>query len=396
MQSISLGTMSGKEVKSRRGLAAVVKLATLRRRQARLYVCGQQTEQLNSELANFLKRRQIQQPIKAAMPPFNRRPGMQLMPTTVEFNAPVFSPAVASATMALFDNQAMLQLAAELGVRIPRWRLDPFVQKKAKKVRALVEVARARVDCASGPNASAVERLDRFVTEFEALSPAAVPNLTEWHAFIAQHCPVGWEANLHFDFILPFCFGFEASTAIALRAHKYESTDRKTGEVEVASLEQYAVRWLSKAFGAFGPNGCLGDAVNLVLAMQHDEPPASLDNDACVHALQTMRDQIASAAAGQADALRSLWLPTHLQQDGESDDTLAWLLLVRVRQLLKLKEPLHVLAQIGTDPRLDTVATLMASKGASVFRDTNSRNAEAVLRNFEHLRPSNDVTPPSP
>ena len=318
------------------------------------------------------------------MPPFNRRPDMKTFETTVEYNAPVFGPQIANATMALFGSPEMEALATELGVQIPRYQLSAFVQKKAPKVKALVAVARARPDCATGANGAAVERLDRFLDEFEVLTAAAVPNLAAWRAFCGKHCPDGWEAKLHFDHVLTFCFGFEPATAAALRKHQHEVRDPKTGEVEVKSLEEFSVRWLSKALGAYGPEGCLGDAANLTLAMLHPTQPADTSEGALVAALGSVRDMIERAAAGDTAALSALWVPTHLQHDAESDDTLSWLLLVRVRRLLQ-REALRVLVQLGTDSSLDRIAAHMASRGACVFRDPDSRNGEAVLKNFAHM-----------
>ena len=353
---------------------------------ARLYVCGQQTGSLNAQLTTFLGGRRLQQPVKAAMPPFNRRPDMTPLPTTVEFNAPVFGPQIANATMALFEGGEMAALADELGVRIPTYQISGFVQKKAVKVKTLVEVARARADCASGANAAAITKLDGFISAFEKLSAADVPNLEAWRAFVGTHCPKGWEGKLHFDHVLTYCFGFEQATAKALREHKHETKDPKTGEVEVKKLEEFSVRWLSKGLGAYGPVGCLGDAVNLVLAMLYDAEPADKSESALVDALMLMKHLLSEAAMGRPSALAALWRPTHLQHDCESDDTLAWLLLERMRRLLR-SEPLRVLAQVGEDPRLDTLAAHLASKGNIVFRDADSRNVEAVLKNFAHLAP---------
>ena len=190
------------------------------RRPARLYVCGQQTAGLNQQLASFLGWRTLVQPVKAAMPPFNRRPGMVTLARTVEFNAPVFGPAIANATMRLYDSPAMRTLAAELGVHIPHYQLSVFVQKKHVKVHDLVAAAKARPDCSSGANAAAVVKLERFLAEFGALKPADVPDLATWLAFCGRHAPAGWEQHLHFDHILPFCFGFEPVTAAALAAQQ--------------------------------------------------------------------------------------------------------------------------------------------------------------------------------
>ena len=339
---------------------------------------------LNAQLAAFLGVRALEQPIKAAMPPFNTRPDMQLFPTTVAFNALVFGPAIANATMALYDSPEMVALAAELGVRIPPYQLSAFVLKKAAKVQPLIATARARADCASGVNHAAVERLAAFVAELSALTPSDVPDLAAWHAFVGRHCPPGWESQLHFARLLPHCFGFEPATADALRAHQHESVDPKTGEAEVKSLEEFSLRWLAKGLCAYGPEGCLGDAVNLALAMLHPQPPADMSEGDLVATLGDIRRRLDAAAAGDAAALASLWVPTHLQHDGESDDTLSWLLLERVVRL-RGGEPLRVLAQVSADAKLDGVAAHLAAHGNTVFRDSDSRNGDAVLKNFAFL-----------
>ena len=363
---------------------------------ARLFVCGQQTKALNAQLSVLLalppagptrkqaagaashgRRRQCDHvTVKAAMPPFNRREGMRLLPGTVEFDAPVFGPAIADALVALFDAPGMAALAAELGVLVPRRRLDPFVQGKAAKVQALVEAARARTDCRSGANAAAVGALAGFLAAFERLAPASVTTVGEWRAFCGAHCPEGWETHLHYDNVLPFCFGFEPATAKALRAHAYAGTD----------LEAYSLRWLVKALNGYAPEGCIGDVVNLAFAMQHPAPPAALSNidhseGAVVAALADLKEAI--GAKGFTG--KGLWIPTHLCHDGESDDTLSWLLLEHVRRKLGAA-PLHVLAQLPTDKRLDGAAAHFARKGCAVFRDGDSRNAEAALKNLGHLK----------
>ena len=80
------------------------------------------------------------------------------------------------------------------------------------------------------------------------------------------------------DHVLTECFGFEAQTAKEIRATEHEEKDAKTGKVEVSKLEHYGVRWLSKGLGAYGPVGWLGDAVNLVLAMQNEAQPKDVSS----------------------------------------------------------------------------------------------------------------------
>ena len=330
----------------------------------RLYVCAQQTALLQTQLADLIGDRSVIGPINAALPPFNVRGGVVMRAETVKFNAPVFGPAISNATMSVFGGEEMSALASELGVKIPHYELSAFVQKKSKKVRVLVKAAKARADCQSGANAAAVARLEAFVEAFGALDVRSVGSLAEWRSFVDGHVcnPGEWETKLHFRHVLTACFGFEDATSEALRATEHEEKDEKTGKVEVSTLEHYSVRWLSKGLGAYGPVGCLGDAVNLVLAMQNEAQPEDVSEVALVSALERMK-----SALDEPSELRSLWVPTHLAHDCETDDTLSWLLLERVR-LLRGEGAPKVLVQLPPDARLDAAAAHFASKGGLVFR----------------------------
>ena len=156
-------------------------------------------------------------------------------------------------------------------------------------------------------------------------------------------------------------------------------TDKKSGAVEVKDLETFSVRWLAKALGAYGPEGCLGDAVNLALAMKHATPHPDQSEATIVSTLDELKLKLDAGGANHFS-----WVPTHLQHDAESDDTLSWLLLERVRRLIGA-EPLRVLVQLPVDARLDAAAAHFAAKGCTVFRDPDSRNADAVCKNLAHL-----------
>eukprot|EP00756_Hemistasia_phaeocysticola_P053754 Hpha_TRINITY_DN29708_c0_g1::TRINITY_DN29708_c0_g1_i1::g.2533::m.2533 len=128
------------------------------RREARVFMCCQQTAKFQKALGRFVGLRRISR-IVAAMPPFNRVEGVSLHPHTEELNIPVFGPSISNATVALFDHADIRSRAATLGLRIPTYQFDTFVIGKLGKVRILVEAARARSDCHSGQNKQAVERL---------------------------------------------------------------------------------------------------------------------------------------------------------------------------------------------------------------------------------------------
>ncbi len=116
-------------------------------------------------------------------------------------------------------------------MNVPPYKLSAFIQKKAKKIRTLIAAGRARADCKTGPNAAALDKMERFVGEFEALQSSQVGTLADWRSFVGRFCPEGWDGKLHFDHVLTFCFGFDETTARELRKQKHENKDEKTGEV---------------------------------------------------------------------------------------------------------------------------------------------------------------------
>merc|ERR1711920_19099 len=89
----------------------------------------------------------------------------------------------------------------------------------------------------------------------------SIESVSDWETFVNKHAKPGWQAKLHFDHLLDN-FGFEKEASDLLR--KTEFT-KENGEK--VSFEQHSFRWLSKAFGAYGPEGSLTDVVNLTFAM---------------------------------------------------------------------------------------------------------------------------------
>eukprot|EP00966_Prymnesium_polylepis_P278195 6428063-Prymnesium_polylepis.2 len=104
--------------------------------------------------------------VKASLPPFNRRAAgdkLQLRgatATTEVLNVPVFGCKIPAAIIALFKSGEIRELAGELGVTIPQFTLQPFVQGRMSKVKDMIGVARARNDCQTPPNSTAVDKLE--------------------------------------------------------------------------------------------------------------------------------------------------------------------------------------------------------------------------------------------
>ena len=153
---------------------------------------------------------------------------------------------------------------------------------------------------------------------------------------------------------------------------------------EPTTLEQYSLRWLCSALSGFGPEGCMGDLVNLVVSMHNSTQPADTSQRGLVRILTEFGNVLKGVDAAQQLRDRNIWVPTHLVHDAESDDTLSWLLLEHVRRLLALP-PLQTAVQLPEGSMFDTAEAHFISKGSKVFRDADSRNGPAVAKNVAHL-----------
>jgi len=307
--------------------------------------------------------------LKASLPPFNKKHAQVPYPNLVELDVPCFGIDIVNATMDLFASKDIRDLSMKLGVAIPTRSLDTFVKTKLHKVRELVNAARARDD--SDRNSEAIERLDGFVSAFEALTPSDVTSWEQWDCFVAKHVVrQDWHAHLHFEHVLSN-FGFEPETAAELGKQQYQDEDK------LVTLEQYSLRWLSKALSAYRVPATLSDVVNLVFAMLQSE--ASTEASIANH----IRD---FAQRVENREWKCMWIPDCLVFDGEVDDTLTWLLLKYVHTCRGEPRKPYVLAQlpkdIGKEP-LRKVMRLLKKHNVRVFVDPESRNGKSVKENFK-------------
>lgn len=264
-------------------------------------------------------------------------------------------------------------LSEVLGVKIPVYTLDTFVQKKMDKVKVMVEVARAHPQCNSG-NRNAADRLECFANEFASLKHDSMHSREAWVQFVARFVPAGWEHKLHFDHLLSN-FGFDDAFAKTLREQIHVASNPKTGEEEHETLEQFSLRWVGKALNAYRPKGCLTDVVNLVFAMmsrsESGEAKKFSEDDICDTVHEFGRKLT-------ANDLASLWIPTHLLHDAESDDMLCWLLLEHIHRLRG--KSLEVMVQLPDSPKISDLAeSLKQRPNCRVFRDLGSRNLQAIM-----------------
>jgi len=333
-----------------------------------VFCCSQHTQLFQDKLHQISPDGDI----KASMPPFNIVKEIPIPKNMKQFGVPVFGPNILNSIMAIFISPETAvnfhELAVEMGINIPPYALDSFLQKKVQRVKTLLDVARNRQDCSEGPNADAITKCERWVDAFHNLSSDDIADLTAWHSFVEQYVPTGWQQKLHFDLVLSN-FGFEDETAKELAQHVYED------EGKPSNLQHYSLRWLAKSFAGYGPVGCLTDVANLIFAMLHDTPPSQVSEADVVACMQAFSKRV------QAGEFSGLWIPDWLTVDCELDDMLSWLLVEYIYRYTK-RPPLKVLVQLPTDPALDPVAEKLGALGAEVFRDCGSRNAEAVKGNF--------------
>jgi len=289
--------------------------------------------------------------------------------------------------MQLFESEAIRSQARELEIEIPNPMLDAFVQKKMSKVRVLLDMAQERPDAGTGGNPDAIKKLKDFVDAFQNLKKDEIKTSQQWETFVGQYIvqkhQADWQARLHFDHVL-LNFGFEQDTATAL-----QKAETKDGD-ETVKLEQHSLRWLSKALSAFGVPATMCDIVNLVFAMQKktnqdiEELKKADGSDSKIAAvIEEFGEKMK-----RKTPLKDMWVPDGMVLDGETDDTLAWLLLECVRKCIKKKPP-RILAQIPAkdidEGHRDKVEAVLKRHNVEVFRDEDSTNAKPLLTNFQRF-----------
>jgi len=300
--------------------------------------------------------------VKASMPPFNNPLKMQFPESMIAINVPVFGVKITSAMLKIFDNPNISDLLTEFEITIPQNRINTFVQQKMFKVYAMLDAGRAEPTIADTQK-EAMDRVEKFCKEFEALTSKTINGTPAWEAFIKKHVSSNWADNLHLDNVLSN-FGFDNDAADRLGKMEYVWPDG-----EKLSYSDYSLRWLSKVFLSYGPQVMVTDTVNLVFAMMNVE---NLREEALIS--EVIERFGKKLNEGDVD---DLWVPTHFIMDAESDDFLAWAIIEWVHRLRGTD--LEVLVQLAMDPELDALAgRLAATMHCSLIRDKGSRNAQAI------------------
>merc|ERR1711920_1002737 len=126
-----------------------------------------------------------------------------------------------------------------------------------------------------------------------------------WSTFVNRYARSGWERKLHFDHLLDN-FGFDKEASDVLRKQEYIYPDG-----EAVTLESHAFRWLSKAFAAYGVEGCMTDVVNLIFAMM-GIIPKDLDEGQIAAYVDSFREDYLLRKD-----FSKLWIPNYFVMDAE-------------------------------------------------------------------------------
>ena len=144
------------------------------------------------------------------------------------------------------------------------------------------------------------------------------------------------------------------------------------------SLEQYSLRWLSKAMAGYNVAGCLTDVANLIFAMNGDPPTKVPSEKDVADVIEKVTGKL------RARDWAGLWIPSEMVHDAETDDQLAWLLLRHIHNCRGTT--LQVLVQLPTPTleatELEEFDVRFKEQGCETFRDPSSRNAKAIKHTY--------------
>lgn len=414
-----------------------------------LFISGQQTPELQSQLAQFVGAKKYGQDhpsIVVSGCPFNLKSKSYtdgskfdnekyIHPDALVVDMPSHEYAMKSIFTDIFQVPGMDETAQSLNMVVPKkGTVSTFVisNKKWSKVNEFVNFVDEFV---SEKNENDIDKIAamRFKTFVQYFGDnlveisQSINNDDEWNNFIENYSEDeslkfmksarngGWRKMLAFDQLLPGIFGFSPEASNILR---------NTG-----TWQQYSLRWIAKGLSAYSAiDGAAADVYNLVFAMQRlrrdggyeiDYRKADADDDSVrlrnaglphkwvkklkgeelIHMFKEFYETLKNASDianvehhRAIDDLKKMWVPTHLQQDGEADDSFAWLLLTHIKKIIGGPK-LRMLVQLPTSFDENVNATTKAlldfykngsasSESTKVFFDNESKNAEALVKSM--------------
>ena len=238
----------------------------------------------------------------ASLPPFNRQHPEHIFPS-IAVDEKCFEPAVQELLIGLFDNDSVRLTAGMYNITLPEVTLSSFIQGKMCKVEKLVEISRNI--CKARQDIEATDKLNAFVKAFSALTKDDIRSKNDWDSFLSKHMSHGWENRLNVNCILEN-FGFSTEASAQLCEYMVDDDGKEK------TLSRYSIRWLSKIFTAYGPEGCLTDVANLLSAMWSVNADSCTTNLVKIATEMTSIIETCSHTFGTHDHFLLLWRFTHV------------------------------------------------------------------------------------
>lgn len=286
--------------------------------------------------------------------------------------------------MTIFDEPGVKNIAKEMNVQIPEYRIDTFLQGKTRYIKEMASVAKGM-----GGNTDAVKKLSEFADAFSKLDPKTITNVSDWRKFVTPYVVEAnkavWPNKLAFRDVLGN-FGFDQAFADKLRSTKKKVKDDKTGVESDSTWENEGCRWVAKSLGAYKPVGCLVDVVNLIFAML-EKRPEDVEKMKMAPDAEVQIKRVIAEFVGRLKNkdFKKLWVPNYTLLDCEVDDMLAWCLLKYIHSTMKTKY--CVLVQLPADEFAEKMKPELRKKepGLKHFTDPGSRNLKAIQHLWEPL-----------
>ena len=144
-----------------------------------IFACHQHTNLSQVQRDNWVWRGDVDR-ICLAMPQFNYPKANVILPSRCEwYNIPVYGLGISNAIISVFEIEEVQKTAEGLGLLMPEYGLNTFVQTKMIKVHRLIKEANKRDDCLGESelaitNKAAIRKLTKFVSDFEALKTSHI------------------------------------------------------------------------------------------------------------------------------------------------------------------------------------------------------------------------------
>jgi len=290
--------------------------------------------------------------VRASSPAFNVRGESGWAALTVEpYDASVFGVSITHAINDLLETKIVSETCREMGIRIPRYEFDVYVQKNVSKVTSLVGACRSR-----GLMHSA-DHIERFVHAVSNLLPQHIQSMADWEQFLSeQNIAKDWKGRIHQDKVGGL-FGLN------------EENIRSLGKT-------YEFKWLSRCLNLWVVKGCKTDIVNTICAILNTGNPKGLTESQLVILIKKFT-HILTHPEFITGNTSWMWIPSTVIHDAESDDCISWVLCIILNRIQGT--PMKTIVQLPCHSDLNVVARFFGQhKDVFVVRDPHSKNAKAL------------------